>query len=137
MVFLWFGVQQFLAPEMWIGFIPEWVLDLSPIGAVSLVHLNGAVEIIFGTALILGLFTRASALILGLHMAHITFMVGYDAIGVRDFGLTIAALAVFLNGADNFTLDQVLFFRNEDAPKDNEPPKEEPPFKYVPGTFHV
>ena len=110
LVFLWFGAQQFLSPEMWIGFIPQWVINLSPVGPVTLVHLNGALEIVFGTALILGLFTRVSALILALHMAHITLMVGYDSIGVRDFGLAVAGFAIFLNGADPFTFDHKFIF---------------------------
>lgn len=110
LVFLWFGAQQFISPEMWIGFIPEWVINLSPVSPVTLVHLNGALEIVFGTALLLGLFTRISALILAVHMAHITLMVGYDSIGVRDFGLAVAGFAIFLNGADPFTLDHKFLF---------------------------
>jgi hypothetical protein len=38
-------------------------------------------------------------------MAEITFVVGYSAIGVRDFGLAMAALSVFLNGVDVLSLE--------------------------------
>jgi len=122
-VVLWFGSQQFLHPEMWIGFIPEWVIHLSPVGAVTLVHINGAVELVFGTALFLGLFTRVSALILALHMAHITSMLGYNSISVRDFGLTVAAFSIFLRGADPVTLDNG-FLLDEKLPeqKESQPP---------------
>ncbi len=109
LVFLWFGSQQFLNPDMWIGFVPEWVVQMSPVGIVTLIHINGALELVFGTALLLGLFTRISALILALHMAHITSMIGYSSIAVRDFGLTVATLAIFLNGADHMSLDQLFF----------------------------
>ena len=136
-VFLWFGCQQFLSPEMWIGFIPQWVLDISPIGPVTLVHLNGALELVFGTALMFGLFTRASALVLGLHMAHITIMVGYDSIGVRDFGLAIAALSVFFNGADSLTIDHTILFPPEVGEEIESGVKQTKPFKYVPGEFHI
>ena len=108
LVFLWFGSQQFLHTEMWTSYIPQWVVDKSPVGPLTLVHINGAIEIIFGTALILGFFTRVSAFVLTLHMAHITTMVGYDSIGVRDFGLTIATFSIFLNGVDSLTLDRLV-----------------------------
>lgn len=125
LVFLWFGIQQLASPDMWIGFIPEWIIKMSPVSPVTLVHFNGALEVVFGTALILGFFTRISALVLALHMAHITFLVGYDSIGVRDFGITIGAFSIFLNGADAFSLDQLLFFR---------PQKGETPVTSVPQT---
>jgi len=112
-VILWFGAQQFIDPTQWIGFIPDSIIKMSPVGAITLVHLNGALEIVFGTSLMLGLFTRISALILALHMADITYVVGYTSIGVRDFGLMIAVIAVFLNGADHTSIDQFLFFRKQ------------------------
>ena len=112
-VFLWFGFQQFLNTMAWIGFIPEEVLKIVPLEASTLVHVNGAFEIVFGFALLLGFFTRMSALFLSLHMFHITTVVGYDSIGVRDFGLMIAVIAVFLNGADHTSIDQFLFFRKQ------------------------
>ena len=113
LVFLWFGTQQFLHTEMWVGFIPEYAIRLSPFSAETLVNINGTLELIFGAALILGIFTRVSAFILFLHMVHITATVGYSSIGVRDFGLTVAAFSIFLIGADALTLDQRLFNRRE------------------------
>jgi len=65
------------------------------LSAVTLVHLNGVFEIIFGTALLLGFFTQLSAFLLALHMLDITFTVGFDSIGVRDFGLSIATIVIF------------------------------------------
>lgn len=104
-VYLWFGFQQFIDVTQWVGFIPQDILALSPVDAETLVHLNGAIEIVFGTALLFGFFTRTSALVLALHMADITFMVGYDAIGVRDFGIVIATFATVLFGPDILSLD--------------------------------
>ena len=104
-VFLWFGSQQLIQTSMWLSFIPQSVIDISHLSASTLVHLNGSFEIIFGLALLFGYQTRIAALLLSLHMFEITSVVGYDAIGVRDFGLSVAALAVFLYGADEFGLD--------------------------------
>ncbi len=68
-------------------------------------HFNGAFEIIFGLCLLLGYFTQVTALFLALHMLDITFTVGYTSIGVRDFGLAVATISVFLYGSDMWCLD--------------------------------
>lgn len=116
LVFLWFGVDQIIHPNAWLGFIPEWVVDLSNISAPTIVFLNGLFEIVFGTALLFGIFTRFVAFLLFLHMADITLMVGFDSIGVRDFGLSIAMLSIWINGSDHFTLDNYIF---GSKPEDN------------------
>jgi hypothetical protein len=38
-------------------------------------------------------------------MLDITYVVGFDAVGVRDFGLAIATVAIFMFGVDRFSLD--------------------------------
>lgn len=106
LVFLWFAFDQFLNPMSYVGFIPQSILDLSPVSANVIVHLNALFEIIFGTALILGFYTRFAALLLALHLLDITYVVGFDGLGVRDFGLSIATLAVFMYGKDFFSLDR-------------------------------
>jgi uncharacterized membrane protein YphA (DoxX/SURF4 family) len=111
LVYLWFGFQQFLNTKQWISYIPKSVIAFSPVDAETLVHFNGAIEIVFGFALLVGIFSGISALILALHMADITYVVGYDAIGVRDFGITIATFAAALYGADVLSLESYLSFR--------------------------
>ncbi len=113
LVYLWFGAQQFLHTQQWIGFIPQFIIDHSPVDASTLVHLNGAVELVFGTTLIIGIFARTSATVLALHMAHITTIVGYDAIGVRDFGIVVATTAAAFYGADILCLESYLTFRQK------------------------
>lgn len=108
LVFLWFGTQQILNTDMWTALIPSWIVSMSGLSAVALVHFNGAFEIVFGLCLISGYFTSITALLLALHMLDITFTVGYTGVGVRDFGLSIATIAVFLNGVDKWSLDAYL-----------------------------
>ena len=103
-VILWFGVQQIIHTADWIGFLPAWTLAL-PIAQDTIVHLNGAFEILLGIFMLAGFYTRFAALILALHLFDITYVVGYDAIGVRDFGLAIATTAVFLFGHDSWSFD--------------------------------
>lgn len=106
-VFLWFGFNQVFDSNSWTSYLPEFI-SILPIEAKSFVLLNGIMEIIFGTLLILGLFTRISSLILSLHLFGIAFSLGYTAIGVRDFGLAIATLVIFFHGEDDFSLDNIL-----------------------------
>ncbi len=105
LVFLWFGSNQIMDPKTWAGFVPDSVVSMSHLDVNTLVYLNGIFEITLGSALLLGFFTRLSALLLALHIIDITYIVGFDATGVRDFGLSIATLAVFLNGMDTISLD--------------------------------
>ncbi|MCF7865435.1 MAG: DoxX family protein [Candidatus Pacebacteria bacterium] len=115
LVFLWFGVNQIVNPTAWVAYIPDWVVSLSSLSAETIVYLNAAFEIFFGVALFLGFFTRFVSFFLMLHIFEITYTVGFDATGVRDFGLSVAALVVFLNGADFFTLDR--FMKEESSSK--------------------
>ena len=111
LVFLWFGSQQLLHTGAWTGLIPEWTLSLSGLNATTLVHFNGAFEIVFGICLLAGYFTRMSALLLALHLLGIIANVGYTPIGVRDFGLLMATIAVFLYGIDSWCFDKFLVKR--------------------------
>ena len=106
LVFLWFGSQQLIHTDQWLGYIPQMLVALSHLSTATLVHFNGAFEIVFGFALLCGYFTRTSALLLALHILDITLVVGYTSIGVRDFGLSIATIAIFLYGSDYFTIDR-------------------------------
>lgn len=107
LVFLWFGFSQVFNSKAWLVWLPQWTLNL-PFEPSTFVLINGLFEVIFGILLILGLFTRVSALLLGLHLLPIMFSIGYNDIGVRDFGLIIATFAIFLYGQDNWSLDRII-----------------------------
>lgn len=104
LVFLWFGTSQISNPSIWLGFLPAWTAHL-PISQTMFVYINGGSEILFGALLLLGIFTRVSALLLALHLGGIILSIGYSDIAVRDFGLTLATFSVFLYGPDIFALD--------------------------------
>ena len=108
LVILWFGSQQLLDASAWSGLIPQMATSLSGLDATTLVYFNGAFEVVFGLCLLAGFFTHIVSLLLALHMLLITVTVGYNAIGVRDFGLAMAAISSFLHGEDTLSLDRYL-----------------------------
>jgi uncharacterized membrane protein YphA (DoxX/SURF4 family) len=86
-----------------MGYLPDFLLSLDY--ADKIVMLNGFFELIFGILLIVGYFTKWVALILSLHLFSITLSLGYNDIAIRDFGLALVTLSIFLGGADKWCLD--------------------------------
>ena len=107
LVFLYFGFQQITSPNEWVSFVPDWALKFSfGLSANNIVMANAILELTLGIFLIIGLYTKFSALILSLHLFGIAFSMGINQIAVRDFGLAVATLVVFLNGMDSWCLDK-------------------------------
>jgi uncharacterized membrane protein YphA (DoxX/SURF4 family) len=102
LVFLWFALNQFFNPKIWVGYLPEFLASTS--NPVLFIYLNAVFETILGIMLLLGIFTRLSALLLGLHLVIISISLGYSATAIRDWGLSIATLSIALHGHDNFCL---------------------------------
>jgi uncharacterized membrane protein YphA (DoxX/SURF4 family) len=60
---------------------------------------------VLALALLAGFWTRLVSALLALHMLAITLDIGFTAVGVRDFGITIATAALALLGPDKWTVD--------------------------------
>ena len=95
LVIIWFGLQQINTPLAWVVYLPTFTENL-PISQTTFVSLNGYFELIFGILLVAGFFTRIVAFFLALHLFGIVLTVGYNEIGVRDFGIFIALVSIFL-----------------------------------------
>lgn len=102
-VVIWFGAQQLMQPDMWVSWVPAWtsMLGASP---ETLVFLNGSFEVLAGALLLAGVFTRAVALILFLHMAFLVWEFGITPVGVRDFGLAMGLLTLALDDRSKWAL---------------------------------
>jgi uncharacterized membrane protein YphA (DoxX/SURF4 family) len=105
-LFLWFGISQVLAPDQWTSWVPLWVPDFLHLDARYIVLLNGGFEIIGGILLLLGVFVRWVALLLGLHLMVIAYEIGYNDIGIRDAALAVSCFAVSLFGNDSWSLQR-------------------------------
>ena len=107
LVFLYFGISQIITPETFIGWLPSEA-SIIPVAPRILIIFNGLFEVFFGTLLFLGLYIRLSAFLLGAHLFGITITIGFTEIGVRDFGLAMATLAMVLMPASEFSLEEYL-----------------------------
>ena len=106
LVILWFGTQQFLHTDYWTAYVPDSVVSMTGLSLTTFVYINATFEVLFGLLLVIGWQTRIVALLLGLHLLDIMWVVGYGEIGVRDFGLAIATLVIFMNGSDFMCLSR-------------------------------
>jgi len=104
LVFLWFGVNQLIDAETFIGYVPDFLGEY----ASTLVLLNGIFETFFGLLLIVGYYTRFVAAVLGFHLLSIAAGLGYNDIAVRDYGLALITFSVVLGGSDVWCLDKKL-----------------------------
>ncbi len=105
LVFLWFGSNQLMDASRWVALVPEWVAQIVG-SATLLVHMNGWFEIVAGLCLLVGFQVRIVSLLLGLHLIGIASGFGLTAVGVRDFGLSIATFSIFFAGYDRLSLDK-------------------------------
>ncbi len=92
-VILWFGINQILEPQAWTVWVPEWTALLG-IDATTVVYMNGGFEIIAGLMLLTGFLVPFAALALFLHLCVIILEIGMTPTGVRDFGISVALLAL-------------------------------------------
>jgi uncharacterized membrane protein YphA (DoxX/SURF4 family) len=105
-VILWFSLAQFFNAKEWVAYVPNSITSMTGLSAIVLVYFNATFELIFGVLLVFGWQTRIVALLLALHLFDIMYVVGYGEIGVRDFGLAVATLVVFMNGPDILSIQQ-------------------------------
>ena len=104
LVFLWFGLNQIFDPDSFLGYLPPWTSSL-PFSDTTFLLLNGIFEILCGGLLLVGFCTRAASALLALHLLGIADNLGYNDIMIRDFGLTLVLVSIFLNGPDRWCLD--------------------------------
>lgn len=109
LVILWFGFSQLTDNETWVAYIPAGMQNMhnQMMGfpePSTLVLFNGALEVVLGLLLIIGVWVRPVAGILAIHMLGIVFSLGYNEVAVRDFGLMMGFIAVMLHGKDEWCL---------------------------------
>lgn len=112
LVMLWFGTQQLRDTLSWVGYLPDFVSSL-PVSEITFVKMNGIFEVVFGLLLIAGFYARIVALLLALHLFGIASTVGYNDVGVRDFGLSMALFSIAFHGAGAYSFDELIKRRSD------------------------
>lgn len=102
-VFLWFGIDKFIHPDIWVHYIPSWFPML--ISVSIFVLLMGIVETLVGFMLLAGFYTRIAAVLAVLMLIPIMISLGYNEIGVRDFGLLLLAFGLAFLGPGELSID--------------------------------
>jgi uncharacterized membrane protein YphA (DoxX/SURF4 family) len=97
-VFLWFGIDKWIHPEAWYGWLPGWLWPLLPGGDADLfLYANGAFEFVVGILLVSQRYLRLVAAAAGLFMFAIALTLGANEVTIRDNALVGACLALFLH----------------------------------------
>lgn len=90
----------------------SWEVIKSLPSPFTMVYAGKAVELITGICLVLGLFTRLSALLMAANMLFICFFVGNGKFYYEDqhpFIFAMLAAVFFFTGPGSFALDKRLF----------------------------
>ena len=96
-VFLYFGIDKFVHPFTWIGWIPKWMNGLFGLKINLWLQIIGTTEIVIGAALLFPVrfIQQAASILASLHLVGILTQIGWNDIAVRDTGLLSMATALF------------------------------------------
>ena len=107
-VFFWFGVDKFIHPDFWIGFIPGYMIPLIPVSLALFNVIQGVVETVVGVLLIIGLWRQVAAIFAGLILIPIivvTFGFGTYDLALRDIGLLSIAVVLAVTPETFLSID--------------------------------
>jgi len=98
------GISKFLILDFWIGYEPQFIIDLLPATARQLTLIGGVFEAVLGALLLSRKRTFHTASIISLWLWIITFRMaelGLWDLAIRDLGLTFYALSIAVENYRN------------------------------------
>lgn len=96
-IFLWFGIDKWLNPELWFGSMPEWFWPFLPISADVFIVFLGIFESVVGLLFVAGRCVRGASVAAILYLAAVFSLNGISQIAVRDNALMGIYLALFVH----------------------------------------
>lgn len=97
-VFGYFGIDKFINPDIWIGWMPTWLEGLLGFTRQQWLSITGATEIFFALLLLIPhrRIQQAGSILVALHLVAIFTQTGWNDIAIRDIGLLMSSVALFL-----------------------------------------
>ncbi len=91
-----FGIDKFLHPIFWIGWLPSWMDGLAGLPKDGWLKIIGALEILFSIFLLIPVrkLQQTGAILMILHLIGILTQVGWNDVAVRDIGIMVSAIAL-------------------------------------------
>jgi uncharacterized membrane protein len=93
-----FGIDKFIHPTSWLGWIAPWMVIVSGIPRESLLWMAGGLELLLAAALLFPhrIVRRVAVWGMVLHLIFILTQTGLNDIFIRDAGLLLSGIALAL-----------------------------------------
>jgi uncharacterized membrane protein YphA (DoxX/SURF4 family) len=91
LVFAYFSVMQFIDPEIFTSYLPDF---LQGSGASLYLYLNATLDGLLALCFAFGVFPKLAPLVGAIHLLIIALTMGFNDVAVRDFGLAMACLSL-------------------------------------------
>ena len=98
LIFGYFGIDKFVHPLNWIGWIPLWMDGLMGMPKQTWLMIIGTQETLSAILILIPMrrVRQFACLFIVAQMAVILTQVGVNEMGARDFGILLSSLALFL-----------------------------------------
>lgn len=96
-LFLWLGIDKWIHPDAWYGWMTSSALAYLPVSAETVLFAAGAAEFALGAALVAGKWLQAASALAGAFLALVAVTFGPNDVTVRDASVLGACLALFLH----------------------------------------
>ena len=98
-VFLFFGIDKFVHPLLWIGWMPPWLQGMFGLMREQWLPVAGVAEVAIGLLILVphAFVGRLGTALAALYLLFVLTQTGFlNETGVRDTGLLFAAAALFV-----------------------------------------
>lgn len=97
-VFALFGLDKFWNPLLWVSWVPQWMDGLLGLDINAWLSFIGAFEILCAIFLVIPVhrFRKVGVSLIIVQLLVILPLAGFTDTGIRDFGLLMSAVALWL-----------------------------------------